>query len=242
VNPRVLVVDDNHELADNLAELLEEEGYSALTAYSAERAIEIAAKEPFDIVLTDIRMPGMNGVELVKRLSEINGRAIFLLMTAYSTDAMLGEALRAGVRAILSKPVDLRDLLARLPNGVVKVLVIEDDVQLGELLSEALSRHGYEVEVALDCAKARQKFETSPPDVIVMDVFLPDGNGAALAAEVAGSGQFPVVLMTGYDVDGAASLVQSLPARTSRFLAKPFHTDSLLMALRELVAGREASA
>ncbi|MBK8266718.1 MAG: response regulator [Nannocystis sp.] len=242
MSPRVLVVDDNHELADNLSELLQDEGYATLTAYSAERALELAAKEQFDIVLTDIRMPGMNGVELVKRLSAINERAIFLLMTAYSTDAMLGEALRAGVRAILSKPVDLRELLTRLPHGVVKVLVIEDDAQLAELLCEALSRHGYDVDSALSCGQARQKIAASPPDVVVLDVFLPDGNGATLAAEITGSGTIPVVLMTGYDADGAASLVQSLPSSSSRFLAKPFHTDSLLTALRELVAGREASA
>lgn len=234
---RVLIVDDNHALADNLAELLEDEGYATLTAYSGEQAVEVAAGHPFDIVLTDIRMPGMNGVELVKRLSTINERAIFLLMTAYTSDAMLGEALRAGVRAILNKPVDLSELLARLPHGAVRVLVIEDDAQLAELLADALSRHGFEVDIALSCEQALARIDADPPDVAITDVFLPDGNGADLARELCVAKQIPVVLVTGYDSEGAAKIVQSLPARTSRFVAKPFDTEALLGALRDLVEG-----
>ncbi|HRI06811.1 MAG TPA: response regulator [Nannocystaceae bacterium] len=234
---RVLIVDDNHDLADNLAELLEDEGYATLTAYSGERAVELAAAQPFDIVLTDIRMPGMNGVELVKKLSSINEKAIFLLMTAYTSDAMLGEALRAGVRAILNKPVELPDLLARLPHGAVRVLLIEDDAQLADLLADALSRHGFEVDIALTCEQAREPIARSRPDVAVADVFLPDGNGAQLAREICLKNGIPVVLMTGYDSEGATQIVQSLPARSSRFVAKPFRTEALLDALHSLVEG-----
>jgi DNA-binding response OmpR family regulator len=239
---RVLVVDDNHDLAENLAELLEDEGYEVATAYSGEDALEIASERSFDTVLADIRMPGMNGVELVKRLSELNPETTYLLMTAYSSDALLGEAMRAGVRAILNKPIDLSLLLKRLPHGAVNVLVIEDEVQLGELLVEALGRRGYRARVAHSCGDAIEEIENNTPDAVVLDVFLPDGNGAELARELCLDKGIPVVLMTGFDFAGGAELVQSLPSKSSRFLAKPFHTDALLDALRSLVKPGESAS
>ncbi|HFE45641.1 MAG TPA: response regulator, partial [Nannocystis exedens] len=85
VSPRVLIVDDNHDLADNLAELLEQEGYAVATAYSGEKALVLAETDVFDTVLTDVRMPGISGVDLVKRLRGLNPETSFLLMTAYSS-------------------------------------------------------------------------------------------------------------------------------------------------------------
>ena len=66
MNSRVLIVDDNHDLADNLAELLEDEGYAVETAYSGERALDLASAEVFDTILTDVRMPGISGVDQVR--------------------------------------------------------------------------------------------------------------------------------------------------------------------------------
>ncbi|MCB9567250.1 MAG: response regulator [Myxococcales bacterium] len=232
---RVLIVDDNHELADNLAELLEDEGYEVATAYSGERALEIARDSKFDTVLADIRMPGMNGVELVQNLSRINPSTTYLLMTAYSSDALLGEAMRAGVKAILPKPLDLGALLRRLPLGATNVLILEDDAALASLLAESLERRGYRVRIANGVHQAVAEIKEARPDAVVLDVFLPDGNGAELARDLCTESGIPVVLMTGYDFDGAAGLVQSLPAQSSRFLTKPFQTNALLDALRSLV-------
>jgi CheY-like chemotaxis protein len=108
----ILVVDDNRELADNLAEALTAEDHRAFVVYTGEEALLAVEALRFDIVLADIRMPGMNGVELVFRLSERDPHATYLLMTAYSSDALVNEA-RASVRvrAVLAKQRVLEELL-----------------------------------------------------------------------------------------------------------------------------------
>ena len=134
---RVLVVDDNRELADNLAEILAEEGCTPTTAYSAEEALRTAEDTHFDIVLTDIRMPGMSGVELIQRLSAREPSTTFLLMTAYTSDQMLSAAAHLGVvRAVLAKPLAIEKLLDLLPrrSGGGRILVVETDGGLGASL------------------------------------------------------------------------------------------------------------
>lgn len=111
---RILIVDDNHELAENLAELLEDEGHSTTTANSGERAIDISGALDFDLLLSDVRMSGINGVELAMRLRVCRPQLCCLLMTAYSSAALCREAKRAGVAAILDKPLDLDELLCRV--------------------------------------------------------------------------------------------------------------------------------
>ena len=112
----VLVVDDNRPLAENLAEILTDEGCCVRTAFSAEEALGAAAELRPDLVLTDIRMPGMNGIELVQRLAVRAPTAIFLLMTAYTADAVLMSAAQLGlIRAVLAKPLAVDKLLAMLP-------------------------------------------------------------------------------------------------------------------------------
>ena len=113
---QVLVVDDNRPLAENIAEILTDEGCCVRTAFSAEEALWAASELRPDLVLTDIRMPGMNGVELVQRLVLRAPAAIFLLMTAYTADAVLMSAAQLGViRAVLAKPLAVDKLLAMLP-------------------------------------------------------------------------------------------------------------------------------
>ncbi|MCA9637106.1 MAG: response regulator [Myxococcales bacterium] len=235
MRPRVLIIDDNHELADNLAELLGDEGYEITIAESGERALAAAREQGIDTVLADLRMPGVKGVALAQSLTQLAPGANFLVMTAYASDALLGEALAAGVQAILVKPLDLRALLRRLPRAPATVLLLEDDTTFAEVLTTTLEDRGYVVRLTKTTAEASAAVETSRPDAALFDIYLPDGNGAKLARSLCVGAPFPVLLMTGYDADGAAELVQSLPARASRFLTKPFPTRALLDALRSLV-------
>jgi len=234
MNSRVLIVDDNHDLADNLAELLEEEGYAVETAYSGERALDLASSESFDTILTDVRMPGISGVDLVKRLRGQNPSTSFLLMTAYSSDAVLGEALRAGVRAVLTKPVDLDLLLARLPHDVAKVLVLEGDGAIGAQLVAALTGRGYTALLETDCTNGEALVRDGDFDAVVLDAFLAGCNSTELARSLCLDLRIPVVLLSG-ELDGAVNMLESLPPDCVRFLNKPFQTDALLDALRSVM-------
>lgn len=249
---RVLVVDDNRALADNLAEILAEEGCAPTTAYSAEEALRTAESTHFDIVLTDIRMPGMSGVELIRRLSAREPTTTFLLMTAYTSDQMLSAAAHLGVvRAVLPKPLAVEKLLAMLPRraGGGRILVVDAD----EALALSLRGRGYEVQHADSLARARALLAALAPDIAVIDVCLPDGDGVALARELCarapgapGPGEasaparIPIIVLTalGREVDAAdaAELRRMAPAQV-QFISRPVATESLLAALEQIKRG-----
>ncbi|MCA9637105.1 MAG: response regulator [Myxococcales bacterium] len=111
---RILIVDDNLDLADNLAELLADEGHSITTAASGEDALGISTGSTFDLVLSDVWMPGISGVELVLRLRPRVPEPVFFLMTACPSETLRREATSAGVAAIFDKPLDLAALLLRV--------------------------------------------------------------------------------------------------------------------------------
>lgn len=112
----ILIVDDNYELAENLAEIFADEGCDVATATSGEQALELCEGRHFDVVLSDIRMPGISGIELVRRLASRDSATQYLLMTAYTSEALLREARSMGVvRAVLAKPLTVDQLLSLVP-------------------------------------------------------------------------------------------------------------------------------
>jgi DNA-binding response OmpR family regulator len=112
---RVLVVDDNLGLAENLAELVELRGHSAVVATSAEAALAEASAHPPDVLVTDYRLPGMSGAGLVRRLREAGVHAVAIVISAFTDDETIDDARRAGA-AFVAKPVALEEL-ARLVDG-----------------------------------------------------------------------------------------------------------------------------
>lgn len=240
---QVLIVDDNRELADNLAELLVDEGHHVHTANSGEQALRIAGEQRFDYVLTDFRMPGMNGVELISRLHRRDPAAIYLLMTAHAGDALLtAEADRAAVDAVLGKPLPIDRLLALIsaPAGA-RLLLVEDDVDLADVLSLSLEARGFRVHVAHTIAEARAALTATPPDMAIVDVVLPDGDGAALVRELcerpdAATRRIPVVLMTGHKHLDTDALRRMAPD-SIEFMTKPFLPDALVKVLKLLGRG-----
>ena len=82
----ILIVDDQVSFSNHIRAILENENYSVATAHNADQAIGIISSEPVDILLTDMKMPGMNGLELYKVAKKINPDISSIVMTAYGTD------------------------------------------------------------------------------------------------------------------------------------------------------------
>ena len=107
----VLVVDDNPFMVSTLADILEVKGFEVHAAYSGAEALEILRDHPVDILLTDVRMPDMNGVELYRAIKKTHPDLISLLMTAYAADDIIQQGLAEGIKTVLEKPVDIIFLL-----------------------------------------------------------------------------------------------------------------------------------
>ena len=108
----ILVVDDNPPMTKSLADILALKGYVVLTAQGGAEALEILRKQPVDILLTDVVMPGMDGVTLYRQAREILPRLTAFLMTAYATDDLIDQGMAEGIRTVLTKPIDINFFLS----------------------------------------------------------------------------------------------------------------------------------
>ncbi len=107
---RVLVVDDEPAITVSLAKKLRREGYDCLTANSGEEALELLASGPLDIVVSDVRMPGMSGLDLLKAIKSRDPDTQVIMMTAYTDLTLAIEALRNKADDYLLKPFNLAEL------------------------------------------------------------------------------------------------------------------------------------
>ncbi len=114
----VLVVDDEGAIRYSVSKTLQRVGYTVNEAASGEEALEAMRKDRYDVVLTDIRMPGLTGVELLKRIKEVAPDAIVILMTGYASLGTAVEALRLGAHDYLIKPSSSQDIRQSVARGV----------------------------------------------------------------------------------------------------------------------------
>lgn len=124
--PSILVVEDEPKLRRLLELQLADEGFRARSAESAEAGLQLANKEPFDLVLSDFKLPGMTGVEFLQALKRVNANVPVVIMTAYGTVEAAVESMKAGASDYVLKPFSLAEL----------VLVIRKELAARELRDE----------------------------------------------------------------------------------------------------------
>jgi DNA-binding NtrC family response regulator len=116
LNERILIADDEEVVRSNIREFLESNGYAVDCVADGSAALERVLAEDFALVITDIRMPGMDGIELLKRIVSERPEIYVLLMTAYASVETAVDSLRLGAYDYLLKPVVFEDLLQRIQN------------------------------------------------------------------------------------------------------------------------------
>ncbi len=110
--PRVLVVDDEPEMRRTLARLLSSQGMSVLTALSAQEGLEILDREPLDVALVDLQMPGMTGMDMLRQITEHSIDVHVVIMTAHGDVDVAVQAMHAGAYHFLTKPFRSSDEVA----------------------------------------------------------------------------------------------------------------------------------
>jgi DNA-binding NtrC family response regulator len=109
---KILIVDDDPAMVDTLADILSDEGFRIGKAGDGYTAVEMIKENGIDMVLMDIRMPGMDGVETFRQLKEIKPDIKVIMMTAYAMDDMIEEVRRLKAYVCLNKPLDMDNLIS----------------------------------------------------------------------------------------------------------------------------------
>ncbi len=256
----ILVVDDERLMCDLLGSVLSRHGHEVLTALNGRDGLEMFKTHRPRFTLLDLRMPEMNGIEVLKQIRAIDPQAAVMILTAWGSDALEQQARQLGVVDFLSKGLSLDVLVdamertlqqtaqaaspaqAAAPGGAPQaapvaagdgdfILVVDDEPQIRDLLKRFLSLRGYKVRVASDGQQALTMVEQEAPQLIVLDVYMPGINGVEVLRQLRRR-KFTggVILLTGSQDDKL--LQEALDLGSVDVMGKPVDLERLALAIQ----------
>ncbi len=133
--PSLMIVDDELHVRESLASWFIEDGYEVVTASSGKEALAILGRRHVDVVITDIKMPGMDGLELQRHIRAVDPDVVIILVTAYASVATAVQALKEGAYDYLVKPFDPEELSHVVEKACEKVRLKEENVALKQRIA-----------------------------------------------------------------------------------------------------------
>ncbi len=135
-NVGILIVDDEYSVRDSLCSWFLADGYRVDTAADATEALDKLQKSPWDIVLLDIKMPGMDGIELQRRIKKIAPKTITIIITAFASVDTAIQALKDGAFDYICKPIDPDELSHLVRNAIDRMRLVDENIHLKERVEE----------------------------------------------------------------------------------------------------------
>lgn len=130
LNARVMLVDDERDYLETLSTRLEMRGLKVTPVNGGQEAVEIASEKKFDVILLDLSMPGMDGLETLKRIKDHDPDAEIIILTGHGSVKAGVEAMKLGAEDFMEKPVQFDQLLSRIEEAQEKrVLVIQKEAK-----------------------------------------------------------------------------------------------------------------
>ncbi|TAJ10372.1 MAG: response regulator [Nitrospirae bacterium] len=263
---KILVVDDEQMICDLLRAVLSSHGHEVLTATDGHEALTLFQQHQPSITLLDLRMPGMDGIDVLKQIRAMSPMAAVMVLTAGGNVKMENQARELGVSDFLKKGLSFDVVLgamerslqrsspaamalpAGIPNRVASVesregatiLVVDDEAMIRNLLMKFLTLRGYRVRVAQNGAEALAMVAQQQPDLVILDMYMPGMNGLDVLRE----------LRARHYVGGAVALTasqdekllqQTLDLGSVDVIGKPVNLDRLELVVQVglLVANSE---
>ncbi len=179
--PRILVVDDEESHRIMLRAVLKDEGYEVVEAADGSEAVRAVEQEPFDLILLDVRMKTMDGIEALNEIRKISPLIPVLIMTAYASVKTAVEALKAGAFDYLTKPLDIEELKVLIEKALELYHLREENLTLKERLGDRFDFS----KIIGKSRKMRELFDTlslvAPTDATIL-ILGESGTGKELVA------------------------------------------------------------
>ena len=239
--PAILIADDNRNLCKSMSFVLERKGYAVITAQNGRQAVERCRERPFEMILLDIKMPVMDGVEAHRRIKEIRPDALVMMMTACSVEELVEEALQEGAYGVLYKPLDIEEVVtlaekARQVRDGPRMLVVDDDPDTRITLENILVKRGARVGVACTGEEAVAMVRQMSYEIVFVGIVLPtiDGLETCLRIKEIRPETTPIII-TGYGQDMADTVTKALNSGAYACLRKPLDVEELLRVVDEIL-------
>jgi two-component system, NtrC family, nitrogen regulation response regulator NtrX len=178
MSKRIMIVDDEESIRSSLERLLSYEKYKTFTAADGAAALELAASERIDVVLLDIKMPGMDGLEVLGKLKELRPDLPVVIISGHGTISTAVDATKLGAFDFLEKPIDMERLLLTVRNGINQAELARQNVQLQKKIGIKTNIIGEHAEM-LTIMETIRRVAPTPARVLIMGE---NGTGKELVA------------------------------------------------------------
>ena len=232
-----MVVDDDPGVRLTLEGIIEDEGYDVVGVPDGYRAIELAGQQTFALIFMDIKMPGIDGLDTYRKIKRVSPEAVVVMMTGFSVEDLVKEALDEGAYAVIYKPFDMEQIIdiVQVVLKTVLVLVVDDRAADRTTLRAMLEDNEYLVAEAWNGHEAAAMAAERHYGVILMDIRMPGMDGFATFQRISVFDRYArVIFITGYDLEEPVK--EALLGGAYTVLAKPVDPDEML-ALMKSIAG-----
>ncbi|MDX2035862.1 MAG: response regulator [Isosphaeraceae bacterium] len=241
IGRRVLVVDDDPDIRENLRDILGDMGFEVDIAFDGPSALEVLARRPIDVALVDLRIPGMDGLSLIRHIRDLGSPVVPIVVTAYAGHATPEQYGDSGAWRVVSKPIEMPRLLKLFDEAMDRplVLIVDDDRPLCSNLWDILRENGYRVSLVHSVQQAEAELSANDPRVIVIDIRLPDGDGVSVLRHVRSiNPDARTIVVTGFPRELDGLIHEARREGADAVCLKPFDVHSLLALLEDLSATR----
>lgn len=254
----LLFVDDEEEFLASMTRALERRSMEVVCATSGPDALRLLNLFDFDAAVIDVKMPGMDGIELFHRLKVVLPDLPVIMLTGHGTVSQAFEAAREGIFDYLAKPCEVNSLVAKiraaaaegppasrsvqpreadLP-GVLRVLLVDDEVELLSSLTPVLSRRGLLVSTVTSGEEALDLLANQVIDVVVLDIKMPGMDGIqALRRIKSDIPDTEVILLTGHPE--AENAFEGMRLGAFDYITKPPDIAELTEKIKEAFRKRQ---
>jgi two-component system, NtrC family, response regulator HydG len=240
-NLKIFIVDDDVDFAEGLAIIFELEGHTCELASDGETAIKRLKEIDFNLIFMDIKLPGKNGVESFLDIKKIKPHSKVIMMTGYSVEELLNQAMENGAWGILHKPLNMGEVIRIVEKaGPSGILIADDDPDFVNNLEDVLEGYGFIVYKAKNGEEAIAKILKNHVDILILDLKMPilDGLETFLLLKEKGI-ILHTIIVTAY-ADMEMHAIDKLKEYcVNGILRKPIDPESLLKIIHKLVDDRE---
>lgn len=257
---RLLLVDDEEEFLLATSQALGRRGISVTVAPNGVTALEKISRELFDIVVLDVKMPDIDGIEVFNQLRDSHPEMPVILLTGHPSTSDAFHTSKKGIADYIAKPVDMDELAGKVKEVIVRsrqkpqesttgsdsgtepkisVMIVDDEVDLLQSLSRAFTRRGLRVATAESGSRALDILDSVLVDVMVLDVKMPGMDGLEVLTRVKERHpSIQVILLSGHPSVDAA--LEGIKLGASEYLKKPAEIGELVDTIRRLHQDRQA--
>lgn len=246
-HPKILIVEDSITIRKSLIGLLQPLNATIVEAEHGQQGIELADKTAFDIILSDIEMPIMNGIEFCRRIKENpkTQNIPIVVVSSFDSSEDISRGFQVGAAAYITKDEakdrlceTVKDLLAKTDfNRERTILIVDDSAPIRMIVKKGLESEGFQVLLAENGESALTVLKIKKPDMILSDIDMPVMNGYELCQAVRQNPelkQIPFMVMSANNDRG--NMNRMVHQGAVAYICKPFNIDQLVIMVEKILS------